>query len=166
MEPFSGLGCLPFSSTPGGEVYRACGSGRHAQELSSHLSAPGVAALGKEGWSLTHPVFAPDCKCPAWRSTTCMALGSLGSGWVLPLKLCMSLLFQKPPQQAVLSPPLGLLLSSGTQPCMDTRFVGCSPPTHGPSPADSTQWVHNTSWLADCVMHSSRTPPFSDLSKY
>ncbi|XP_035293497.1 kynurenine--oxoglutarate transaminase 1 isoform X3 [Cricetulus griseus] len=41
-------------------VYSACGSGRHAQECSSHLGAPGVAALGKEGWSLTHPVFAPD----------------------------------------------------------------------------------------------------------
>ncbi|KAL6042177.1 hypothetical protein STEG23_001877, partial [Scotinomys teguina] len=60
LEPFSGLGCLPFSSTPGGEVYSTCGSRRHVQELSSHLSEPGVAALEKEGWSLSHPVFARD----------------------------------------------------------------------------------------------------------
>lgn len=72
------------------------GSGRHVQECDRPLGAPAVATLGKEGWSLTQPMLAPVCKCPAWHSSmfTAPEGRALGSGLVLPLKLCMSPLFQ------------------------------------------------------------------------
>lgn len=89
LEPWAGV----FHSLllcPGGEVVSARGSGRHVQELGSHLFAPGGVPPEKEGWSVTPPVPAPDCKCSLLPARP----RPLGSGLVLASNPCMSLLFQ------------------------------------------------------------------------
>lgn len=90
---------------------------RHVQECSSPLGAPDVATLGKESWSLTHPVLAPVCKCPAWHSTMFTALGVRGPGvWLGPaFKAVHELALPEAfPDCSCLVPSLALLLSFGT----------------------------------------------------
>ncbi|XP_069332999.1 kynurenine--oxoglutarate transaminase 1 isoform X2 [Eulemur rufifrons] len=63
LESFSGQGSLfppPLPVEEKSAVPR--GSGRHVQEFSSQMCAPGGGPLGKEGWSLAHPVLAPDSR--------------------------------------------------------------------------------------------------------
>ncbi|XP_072878091.1 kynurenine--oxoglutarate transaminase 1 isoform X9 [Chlorocebus sabaeus] len=54
------MGCLLPSPLPLEKSAVPQSSGRHVQDCSSHLCAPGGAASGKEGWSATHSVLAPD----------------------------------------------------------------------------------------------------------
>lgn len=107
MEPFSGLGCLPFCPLEGKPAVPVDLPQRHVQECSSPLGAPDVATLGKEGWSLTHPVLAPVCKCPAWHSTMFTALGVRGPGvWLGPAFKAVHELALPDLSRLQLSPPL------------------------------------------------------------
>lgn len=151
MEPFSGLGCLPFCPLEGKPAVPVDLPQRHVQECSSPLGAPDVATLGKEGWSLTHPVLAPVCKCPAWHSTMFTALGVRGPGaWLGPAFKAVHELALPDLSRLQLSCPLpcsaSLIWDLALHGCL---YVSCCCPWLFQCPAQHI--VHS-----GCTMHHSR----------
>lgn len=159
LEPFSGLGCLLFSSTPEGKSAVPVDLGGMLRSAAA-LSAPLVWPLWerKAGAPLTLAGCLHHTVSALHSSPLCSWLGVLGAGLVLPVKPSMRLLFQEPSQRAVLSPPPVLPLKL----CMRLLFQEPSCPVTSPGPASliwgSALHGHSVCQLLPALHYPSAQP--------